>query len=85
MSRALLAIGLANQQLANILWDDLQNISGTTNALTLGATNTAVGVGGGTVSFLGHTTGATRQVVPVAAGATTAIQALQALGLFSQS
>ena len=85
MSRNQLIIGLANQQLANTIWDELQWLSGTTNALTAAATNTNVGLAGGTVSFLGHTTGATRQVVPVAAGATTAIQALQALGLFSQS
>lgn len=85
MSRLQLTIGLANQQLANQLWDELQHMSGASNAVTIGATSTNVGVAGGTVSFLGHTVGATRQVVPAAAGATTAIQALQALGLFSQS
>jgi len=85
MSRNQLIIGLANQQLANTIWDELQHLTGATNALTVAATNTNVGLAGGTVSFLGHTTGATRQVVPAAAGATTAIQALQALGLFSQS
>jgi hypothetical protein len=57
----------------------------TTNALTIGSTTLRLGVTGGTMGFLGHTVGATRQVVPVAVGATTAIQALQALGLFSQS
>jgi len=59
MSRNQLIIGLANQQLANTIWDELQHLTGATNALTIAATNTNVGVSGGTVGFFGAT-GSTR-------------------------
>lgn len=80
MSRMQLAIGLANQQLANIIWDDLQNMTGTTNAHTIAATNTFVGATGGTVGFFG-TSGATRQTLAASTNTTSIVAALVNLGL----
>jgi hypothetical protein len=50
MSRNQLIIGLANQQLANTIWDELQHLSGTTNALTIGASTAVLGFFGATGS-----------------------------------
>jgi hypothetical protein len=50
MSRNQLIIGLANQQLANTIWDDLQHLTGTTNALTIGASTAVIGFFGATGS-----------------------------------
>jgi hypothetical protein len=83
--RQKIIIGLADVQAGDEIGNVVRHTTGVTNALTIGSTTLRLGVTGGTVGFLGHTAGATRQVVPVAAGATTAIQALQSLGLFSQS
>ena len=80
MSRAELAIGLANTRLANTIWDDLQNITGTTNALSLGATLTSVGVSGGTVGFYGIT-GSSRQTLASSSNTTQIVAALAAIGL----
>jgi hypothetical protein len=81
MSRNQLIIGLANQQLANTIWDELQWLSGTTNALTVAATNTNVGLAGGTVSFLGHTTGSTRATSAAVTDYASLKVALQNYGL----
>lgn len=83
--RQKIIIGMADVQAGDEIGNVVRHTTGTTNALTIGSTTLRLGVTGGTMGFLGHTVGATRQVVPVAVGATTAIQALQALGLFSQS
>lgn len=80
MSRMQLAIGLANQQLANIIWDDLQNMTGTTNAHTIAATNTFIGTAGGTLGFFG-VTGATRATSAAVTDFATLKVALQNYGL----
>lgn len=80
MSRVQLSIGLANQQLANTIWDDLQNITGTTAALSLAATNTNVGVSGGTVGFFGAT-GSTRATSAAVTDYASLKVALQNYGL----
>lgn len=80
MSRAELAIGLANTRLANTIWDDLQNITGTTNALSFGATLTSVGVSGGTVGFFGIT-GASRATSAAVTDFASLKTALQGYGL----
>lgn len=80
MSRVQLSIGLANQQLANTIWDDLQNITGSTAALSLAATNTNVGVSGGTVGFFGAT-GSTRATSAAVTDYASLKVALQNYGL----
>ena len=80
MSRAELIIGLANQQLANSIWDELQHLRGATNALTAGATNTYVGVSGGTVGFFG-VTGSTRATSAAVTDFASLKVALQNYGL----
>jgi len=80
MSRAKLVIGLADSQLGNQLWDELQWMSGTTNALTVGATTTNLGVSGGTVGFFGAA-GATRQTLASSSNTTAIVAALANLGL----
>ena len=80
MSRNQLIIGLANQQLANTIWDDLQWLSGTTNALTVAATNTNVGLSGGTVGFFG-VTGSTRATSAAVTDYASLKVALQNYGL----
>lgn len=80
MSRAKLIIGLADSQLGNQLWDELQWLSGATNAVTVGATNTNVGVSGGTVAFFGAA-GATRQTLASSSNTTQIVAALASLGL----
>lgn len=80
MSRVQLSIGLANQQLANTIWDDLQNITGSTTALSLAATNTNVGVSGGTVGFFGAT-GSTRATSAAVTDYASLKVALQNYGL----
>ena len=83
--RQKIIVGMADVQAGDEIGNVVRHTTGVTNALTIGSTTLRLGVTGGTMGFHGHTVGATRQVVPVAAGATTAIQALQSLGLFSQS
>jgi hypothetical protein len=73
MSRNQLIIGLANQALANTIWDSMQNLSGSTGALTVGASTASLG-------FFG-TTPATQPVVPNTSNTTTIANALLALGL----
>jgi hypothetical protein len=80
MSRNQLIIGLANQQLANTIWDELQWLSGTTNALTVAATNTNVGLSGGTVGFFGAT-GSTRATSAAVTDYASLKVALQNYGL----
>lgn len=80
MSRAELTVGLANQQLANTIWDELQHMRGATNALTVGATNTYVGVSGGTVGFFGAT-GSTRATSAAVTDFASLKVALQNYGL----
>lgn len=87
MSRNQLIIGLANQQLANTIWDDLQHLTGATSALTVSpptlvvsATTNTIGASTSVVGFFGAA--ATAQ--PVLTNASTAAQivtALVALGL----
>lgn len=51
--RNTLVVGLANEQHGNALADELQHLTGGTNALTIGATNVRVGVTGGSLGVLG--------------------------------
>jgi len=50
MSRNQLIIGLANQQLANTIWDELQHLSGSSTGLTIGASTAVIGFFGATGS-----------------------------------
>lgn len=80
MSRARLIIGLADTQLGNQLWDELQWLSGATNAVTIGATNTNVAVSGGTLAFFG-VTGAARATSAAVTDFASLKVALQNYGL----
>jgi ABC-type spermidine/putrescine transport system permease subunit II len=80
MSRSKLVIGLADSQLGNQLWDELQWMSGATNAVTVGATSTNLGVSGGTLAFFG-VTGATRATSAAVTDFATLKVALQNYGL----
>jgi hypothetical protein len=73
MSRNQLIIGLANQQLANTIWDELQHLSGSTNSLTIGASTASLG-------FFGAAATA-QPVCPNSSNTTTIANALLALGL----
>lgn len=87
MSRLQLTIGLADQQLANTIWDELQHLTGATSALTIsppslvvGATTATVGASTSVIGFFGAA--ATAQPVLTSASNSTAIaNALIALGL----
>jgi hypothetical protein len=84
MSRFQLAIGLGNQQLANVIWDDLQHMTATTTALSLAATNLNLGISAGTLGFFGAT-GTTQLAVPNSSNTTTIANALLSLGLVKAS
>jgi hypothetical protein len=73
MSRNQLIIGLANQQLANTIWDELQHLSGSTNALSIGASTASLG-------FFG-TTPSTQPILTNASTAAQIVTALVGLGL----
>lgn len=53
--RNTLVVGLANERFGNAIADELQHLTGGTNALTIGATNVLVGVTGSSLGFLGAT------------------------------
>lgn len=87
MSRNQLIIGLANQQLANTIWDDLQHLTGATSALTISpptlvvsATTNTIGASTSVVGFFGAAATA-QPVVPNTSNTTTIANALLALGL----
>jgi hypothetical protein len=73
MSRNQLIIGLANQQLANTIWDELQHLSGSSTGLTVGASTSSLG-------FFGAT-GATRATSAAVTDFATLKVALQNYGL----
>jgi len=83
MSRVQLSIGLANESLANTIWDELQHMTGASAALTIAPTTLTLGVTGGTMRFLGHTVGATRISLASNTGLTSVLTALQSYGLIS--
>lgn len=80
MSREKLIIGLADSQIGNQLWDELQWMSGSSNAVTIGATNTNVAVSGGTLAFFGAT-GSTRATSAAVTDYASLKVALQNYGL----
>jgi|688.fasta_scaffold1798485_1 hypothetical protein len=60
MSRNQLIIGLADQQLANTIWDELQHLRGSSTGLTVGLSTSSLGFFGVTaVSQQALTTGST--------------------------
>jgi hypothetical protein len=73
MSRNQLIIGLANQQLANTIWDELQHLTGGTSALTIGASTVSLGFFGAAATV--------QPVCPNTSSTTTIANALLALGL----
>lgn len=82
MSRLQLSIGLANEQLANQMWDELQHMSGASNAVTLAATTTNLGRSGGNLGFFGVTAVA-QQALTAGSTVGNVITALKNLGLSS--
>lgn len=91
MSRNQLIIGLANQQLANTIWDELQHLTGASNALTVSpptltvsATTNTIGASTSSVGFFGAAA-TVQPVVPNSSNTTTIANALLALGLVKAS
>lgn len=78
--RNTLIVGLASDQFGNQVADVFQNLTGTTSALTVGATTTRVGVTGGTVAFFGGT-GSTRATSAAVTDFASLKVALQNYGL----
>jgi hypothetical protein len=78
--KAKLIIGLADEEIGSRVADSLQHLTGVTNALTVGATTTRVGVTGGTVAFFGGT-GSTRATSAAVTDFASLKVALQNYGL----
>jgi hypothetical protein len=81
-TRANLIIGLADRQLGEEVHDSLRHTTGATNALTVGATTTRLGVAGGTVAFFGGT-GSTRASSTGVTDVAGLVTVLRNYGLFS--
>jgi hypothetical protein len=69
-------IGLADEEIGSRVADAVQHVTGASDAVTVGATSTRVGVAGGTVAFFGGTgsTRATSAAVTDFASLKTALQ-----------
>lgn len=78
--RAKLIVGLADEEIGGRVADALQHATGTSSALTVGATTTRLGVTGGTVAFFGGT-GSTRATSAAVTDFATLKVALQNYGL----
>lgn len=78
--RNTLVVGLANDRFGNAIADELQHMTGASDALTVGATTTRIGVAGGTVAFFGGT-GSTRATSAAVTDFATLKVALQNYGL----
>jgi hypothetical protein len=73
-------IGLADEEIGSRVADAIQHVTGASDAVTVGATNTRVGVAGGTVAFFGGT-GSTRATSAAVTDFGTLKTALQNYGL----
>lgn len=73
-------IGLADEEVGARVADAIQHVTGASNSVTVGATNTRVGVAGGTVAFFGGT-GSTRATSAAVTDFATLKVALQNYGL----
>jgi hypothetical protein len=78
--KAKLIIGLADEEIGSRVADSLQHLTGVSDALTVGATTTRVGVSGGTVAFFGGT-GSTRATSAAVTDFASLKVALQNYGL----
>lgn len=78
--RNTLVVGLANDRFGNAIADELQHMTGASDALTVGATTTRIGVTGGTVAFFGGT-GSTRATSAAVTDFASLKVALQNYGL----
>ena len=75
-----LIVGLAAEDAGSRVADVIQHCTGVSDALTVGATTTRVGVAGGTVAFFGGT-GSTRATSAAVTDFATLKVALQNYGL----
>jgi hypothetical protein len=75
-----LIIGLADEEIGSRVADAVQHVTGASDAVTVGATSTRVGVAGGTVAFFGGT-GSTRATSAAVTDFATLKTALQNYGL----
>jgi hypothetical protein len=73
-------IGLADEEIGSRVADAIQHVTGASDAVTVGATSTRVGVAGGTVAFFGGT-GSTRATSAAVTDFATLKTALQNYGL----
>lgn len=78
--RQKIIIGLADEQAGNEIGNVVRHTTGTSNALTVGATTLRLGVTGGTLAFFGGT-GSTRATSAAVADFATLKTALQNYGL----
>ena len=78
--RQKIIIGLADVQAGDEIGNVVRHTTGTTNALTIGATTLRLGVTGGTVAFFGGT-GSARATSAAVTDFATLKTALQAYGL----
>lgn len=78
--RAKLIIGLADEEIGGRVADVIQHATGTSSALTVGATTTRLGLAGGTVAFFGGT-GSTQATSAAVTDFATLKTALQNYGL----
>jgi hypothetical protein len=78
--RRKIVIGLADQQAGDEVANVVRHTTGTTNALTVGATTLRLGVAGGTVAFFGGT-GSTRATSAAVTDFASLKTALQVYGL----
>jgi len=76
-------VGLADVQAGEEIGNVVRHTTGTTDSLTVGATNVSVGVSGGSVGFLGTTPAAVQQCTT---NTVTALHAcLAAVGLVNST
>ena len=78
--RQKIIIGLADVQAGDEIGNVVRHTTGTTNALTIGATTLRLGVTGGTMGFFGHT-GAVRPTSAAVTDVPSLKTALQNIGL----
>jgi hypothetical protein len=78
--RQKIIIGLADEQAGNEIGNVVRHTTGTSNALTVGASTLRLGVTGGTVAFFGGT-GSTRATSAAVTDFATLKTALQNYGL----
>jgi hypothetical protein len=78
--RQKIIIGLADEQAGNEIGNVVRHTTGTSNALTVGATTLRLGVTGGTLAFFGGT-GSTRATSAAVTDFGTLKTALQNYGL----